>query len=98
MKTFESFNIKDVEDLFLQLIHLDELEIKFDFMHMKTYLFYNYKENYLLIQDKQKNIIFIDDRIIEQMQKDLYLRRVDTIYFIGEMIEKYFGLKNYEIK
>ena len=49
MKTFEEFdNIDEKEKLFLELAHLDELEIKFDFIKY---------ENYLLLIQQNKNLI-----------------------------------------
>lgn len=42
MKTFESFNNKDkeIEKLFLELSHIDELEIKFDLLIYPSGIYY----------------------------------------------------------
>ncbi|MCK9445426.1 hypothetical protein M0Q50_00865 [bacterium] len=45
MKTFEQFDIIDEkEKLFIELAHLDELDIKFDFIFSRLELFYFYKK------------------------------------------------------
>ena len=50
MKTFEQYNIndeKEMEELFLEIAHLDELEIRFDFIKYNLDLFYFYNDEWL---------------------------------------------------
>lgn len=106
MKTFgKYFNWKiekphytkeEKENLFLELAHLDELEIKFDFIDYKTTLDYVYNDEILFIQSKRIKIFVINYKDIWSVfTKRFNLTRGEIKEFTEDMIEKYFNLKGY---
>ncbi|MCK9445721.1 hypothetical protein M0Q50_02385 [bacterium] len=101
MKTFgnlQNHMEKEMEELFIKLSHLDELEIKFNFISTENYLFYNYNDEWQFIQEKNQMYFWTDEDIIVGIENDFDLGRVETRIFLQTMIEKYFGFKNYNIK
>lgn len=102
MKTFEDFNINQIDKLFIELSHIDELEIKFDFTYSLFQLYYFYKDKCFFIYVKKPsnfvyvNLINIWNPIIKY--KNEVSRNVTDekmIRFImGELIEKYLNIKN----
>ena len=87
MKTFEQFESMD-EIKFLELAHLDELEVKFDFIFNKIYIFYFYKENCLFYQNKKGKYFWINyERICS------YFEHKKNI--ISNIVNKYFNLTGY---
>ncbi|MCK9445933.1 hypothetical protein M0Q50_03475 [bacterium] len=99
MKTFEQFeNINELEKSFLELAHLDELEIKFDFMRYESDIFYfhNYKCLFKLV--KKNVFIYINsDEIWSVFENKFGLDYIKTTKFMGDMIHKHFKLNSYKI-
>lgn len=64
MKTFDKFNID--EDIFIKALHLDELEIKIDFIRYSSHLFFYYNDIWFCDIRKDDKILFCDfEYIIE---------------------------------
>ncbi|MCK9446764.1 hypothetical protein M0Q50_07895 [bacterium] len=101
MKTFEQFNtIDEKEKLFLELAHLDELEIRFDFVDndYENYIYYFYKEKCFFAKDKSNRHFYIDyDYILFKLMKKYMMDLYDTINFISNMLKKYFKV-DYKIR
>ena len=97
MKTFEQFqNIDEKEKLFLELSHLDEIEIRFDLFKYKNDLFYFYKENYLFDQDKKYKYFYISyDNIWSVFELKFNLNYQEISDFMKGMVDKHFKLKGY---
>lgn len=98
MKTFENYNKdeKEMEELFLQLAHFDELYIYFDFITYSEYIYYRTNGDWLFDQNKIKKEFWISYEIFMVFEQQFY--DSDIFIFIASMIEKYFGIKNYTIK
>ncbi|MCK9446879.1 hypothetical protein M0Q50_08525 [bacterium] len=100
MKTFEKFKIDDErekERIFLYFAHIDELEIKFDFIEYKQFIYYFYKEYTLLCQDKVKQKFNISIRIWSVFESKTGLNHKETKNFIKQMLNKYFNFDKYTI-
>lgn len=99
MKTFEQFeDIDETEEKFLQITHLDELVIKFDFIRYNYGFFYFYKDKCLFQQDNKNNYFFIRYKEIWLfLKKKFNFNDNENRYYMEEMIEKYFKLKDYTI-
>ena len=97
MKTFEAFNnIDEKEELFLQLAHLDELEIKFDFIEYENIIFYFYKDKCLFYQNKKSKAFYIEYvKIWSVFEKKFSLNFKETKDFMVGAIDKHFKLKDY---
>lgn len=96
MKSFEQY--KDMEQLFLELAHIDELEIRFNFIsnHNNSILFF-YKDIWLFDQDKKTKEFYINyDNIWLIIKSKFNLKIKEIRYFFTYMIEKYFNLTGYE--
>ncbi|MCK9445687.1 hypothetical protein M0Q50_02215 [bacterium] len=99
MKSFEQFdNIDNKEKHFLALAHLDELEIKFEFIKYKDMLFYFYDYGFLFdISKKSKifNTSYLE--ICSVLEREYNMNIYDIRNFMTTMVDKYFKLKNYKI-
>lgn len=96
MKMFDAFNIDDKEKLFLELAHLDELEIRFDFIEYKNSLYYFYKKNCLFDQNKKRKIFWINySKIWRVIEKKFDINDKETKDIMSSMVEKHFKLKKY---
>lgn len=105
MKTFEDFNNideKKMEEIFLQLVHLDELEISFRFLDSnnnltscKYYLWYYYNNHCYFEINRNKKYFWIDDASIFNILSKEIIDYNSTMKFIKKMIDKYFVHKNY---
>jgi hypothetical protein len=106
MKTFEQyFNLlienfnnkeKEMEEFFLQLSHINELDIKFNFIEYKDTLFYLYKNKCLFDQDKKTMYFYINyDKIWSVFEKEFSLNYQEIKDFMSGMVEKHFKLKDY---
>lgn len=97
MITFENYNIdNEVENLFLELAHLDELEIGFDFINNKYQLLYKYNNVYLFSHDKPTKYLRIKYGEIWSSIEDIFnLTIEETTYHMNKMTEKYFNLYDY---
>lgn len=97
MKTFEQFdNIDEKEKLFLEVAHLDELVIKFDFIEYEYDLYYFYKDNCLFDQNKKTMYFYIRYiKIWSVFEKKFGINFQEIKDFMLGMINKYFKLKNY---
>ena len=85
----------EYEKLFLELSHLNELEIKFDHIKYEDYIFYFYNENELFYQDKKNDYIYINYNEIWL----IFERKFDLIYgdiqvITKKIVEKHFKLKD----
>ena len=103
MKTFEQYNNKEkeMEELFIQLSHLDELDIKFDFLRYKYEMFYFYKKNFLFdIEKFGTNSIdkfWIDEKIWNRIVLRFGFSSIDIEDFMVSMSIKYFGINKKNI-
>ncbi|MCK9445722.1 hypothetical protein M0Q50_02390 [bacterium] len=99
MKTFESFNMDPREKLFLELTHIDELEIKFDFINetdilrLEEKLFYFYKDDCIFSQYKNHNYLSINNMLWSYSHMEVY----DNQLFVKSMLLKYLNISNYDI-
>lgn len=97
--------IEKKEKRFLELAHLDELMIKFDFLSNfdKNELFYYYDGhtsihiNCIFSINKKEKSFIIDSKFALNFNKKFKMSYKEMIFFIGEMVEKYFSIKNYDI-
>lgn len=88
------------EEYFLELIHLDDLEIKFNFAisGYKNIIYYFYDNKCLIENDKNikigvnKELIF--DKIANNIHYNVYNAYTLTYNTIEILIEKYFDLDN----
>ena len=99
MKNFINYIKESKEDkyekLFLKLSHLNELEIKFDFIEYKKLIFYFYNETELFDQDKKSGWFYINDDKIWSVFKFKFSLNYDDIQSITKKaIEKHFKLKD----
>lgn len=98
MKTYESFNNKEQEELFLELARLDELEIKFNFINTPNKLFYHYDGILYFINEKENKYFSINRNwICFEFKNEFGFDESETLSFMETMIEKYFGLYNYKM-
>lgn len=105
MKTFEAFNNidgKDLEEFFLKLSHLDELEIKFDLINHDSELFYFYRGECLFTNHKEiKQFWIYYDNFILRFEKKYKLKTKKSTTslkeFLATMVEKYFGITGHDI-
>jgi hypothetical protein len=98
MKTFDDFDEYDEkEDFFLELAHIDELQIRFDFIKYKIYMFYCYENNRSLFHKiKKRKIFYIDDfYMFSKFEKKFHTNYKNTRIFMKKMIDKYFNLYDY---
>lgn len=92
MKTFEDFN--NMEELFLGIAHLDDLEIKFDFIDYGADFFYYYNDSWLFKENKKNEFFFINyDKIWSVFEKKYGLNYDEIDNFMTIMLDKYFKLK-----
>lgn len=113
MKTFEEYDIKyksflgndeflEMEEYFLELINLDELEIKFNFKieSIKDIMYYFYKDICLIENDKNKKIGINKELIFDKIKDNIHdIRNVDykytiTMNTIEQLIKKHLNLGN----
>jgi hypothetical protein len=93
MKTFEAFNIDPHENLFLEISHLDELEIKFDFFEYKSTIFYLYNNNCLFGYVKSHKTFYVNrDDISKYFETSFYINKKNMVVFLESMINKYFNI------
>ena len=85
----------EYEKLFLELAHLDELDIKFDFIEYKNYIFYFYNETELFDQYKKSRDFYINYNEIWSFFKTNYNLNYDDIKSITkDLVERHFKLKD----
>ena len=85
----------EYEKLFLELTHLDELEIKFDFIEYENYLFHFYNESELFLQDKKNGWFYMNYTKIWSIFGSKYNLKYDDIQSITkDIVEKHFKLKD----
>lgn len=97
MKKFEDFeNVDEKEKLFLELAHLDELDIKFDFIRYPIEIFYYYENHCLFNKIKTQNKFYINHNKIWIIFKNRYnLKYIDIKNFMKIMLDKHFNSKGY---
>lgn len=101
MKTFESFNNKDkeIEELFLKLSHIDELDIKFDFREWKDSIFYFYGDIVIFEQELLSHQFWVNGKkILNVIKQELYYSSQDIEDFFKSMIEKHLNIHGYSIE
>ena len=83
------------EKLFLELAHLDELEIKFDFIEYENDLYYFYNKNVLFDQYKKSGRFYINyDKIWSIFGSKFNLKYNDIQSITKKMVERHFKLKD----
>lgn len=101
MKIFENFNNKEkeMEELFLQLSHMDELEIVFDFTELESseYISYYYNDEFVFEQNKKMKCFGINYKHFTPIRDKFYINNYDMSILLNSMIEKYFNLYNYNL-
>ncbi|MCK9445782.1 hypothetical protein M0Q50_02690 [bacterium] len=98
MKTFEKFNtIDEKEEQFLGFAHLDELDIKFDFIEYEIGLFYFYKEIWIFGQEKKYKYFYINKYFWDSFESNFGLNYQETKVFLSVMLDKYLNLSDYII-
>lgn len=101
MKTFEAFNNidKEIEELFLELSHIDELDIKFDFREWTDSIFYFYGNIVLFEQELLSHHFWINDKkIYNVIKKEFDLNSGEINMYMDGMIEKHLNIHGYSIK
>lgn len=101
MKTFVDFeqfdNIDEKEKTFLEFTHVDELDIKFDFINYKGMIFYFYREKIIFNIVKKNKFIGINDNMWNIYRKKYKMENIiDVFKFLKTMIDKYLGLYEYK--
>lgn len=116
MKTFEEYSLDnlpeitpEIEKSFLDIVPLNELEIKFDFyLNLRDCVFYFYKDILIFVHDKSHFKMFGIDSIIwnnfrerikyKQPHDYIDFDDFDVIrYILNKMIEKYLNLENIDV-
>lgn len=102
MKTFEDFNINPIDKLFIELSHIDELEIKFDFIYSPKQLYYFYKDKLFFMHIKKPtNFMYVSLHQIwnplikykNEISKNVPTEKMIR-FVVDDLVEKYFNLKN----
>ena len=100
MKYLKLFN-ESIDDnlqydkLFIELSHLDELEIKFDFIEYEDYIHYFYNESMLFVQDKKKGWFYMNyDKIWSIFKTKFKLNYGDIQSITKKIVEKHFKLND----
>lgn len=99
MKTFGNFNNKQkqMEDFFIEVAHLDELEIKFDFIEYNgLFLYYYYNNVRLFDMTKKFKYFHINSLIWKSFSSKFNLDYNNAQSILSSMIEKYFNLSGYK--
>ncbi|MCK9445713.1 hypothetical protein M0Q50_02345 [bacterium] len=102
MKTFEQYNIndeKEMEELFLEIAHLDELEAKFYFIEYPDDVFYYYKNDWIFCYDKDGHYFWISVNLWGIFRNEHYFKsdEIKLKSFMYSMIEKHFKLEKISI-
>lgn len=95
MKTFEKYNKidkKEREKLFLEIAHLDELEIRFELIKHRYSIFYNYKNKYLFEQFKSSFFTISIEHIMYFFITKYGHKYDEHLPFMKSMVKKYFKL------
>lgn len=97
MKTFETFNNTDeLEKFFLEVAHLNELEIRFDFINFETYMFYFYNYKCFFHKMKKTKIFYMDDYyIFSKFKSKFNINYRNFRLFTKKMIDKHLNLDDY---
>lgn len=92
MKTFEDFNYteREIEKTFLELSHIDELEINFDFIRYTFDLYYFYKNECLFEYDKISDFFYVNYYRVWLPIRDF--DHDDLEEFMVTIIVKYFNI------
>lgn len=101
MKNYLQYNkekAEGVEELFLKLSHIDELDIKFDFIECSHDLYYFYKGGWIFIHHKENNHFIMNRDKINDIIKDRFsLSVAEMNLYMESMVEKHlkiYGLLN----
>ncbi|MCK9445716.1 hypothetical protein M0Q50_02360 [bacterium] len=97
MKTFEQYNNKEkeMEESFLELAHLDKLEIRFNFIDSKYQMFYVYNGVYIFLQDKIEKRFVVYNDVSNYFIANFYYANIKV--FFNNMIKKHLNLFDYDI-
>lgn len=99
MKTFDNYYTEEnFEELFLELIHLDELEITFDFFSYNFELYYLYNGKKIIIQNKHSTTFWIEFDIWDKIKNNLDFDYKEIRNHLVDMVYKHFGLIDYSIR
>jgi hypothetical protein len=92
MKTFENYNLKyEMEESFLHLAHLDNLEIKFDLIEYEDDMFYFYDNIYLFSYMKKPKEFYMNPKRIWSIENRYDISGIEFEQFMKSMVEKYFN-------
>jgi len=92
--TINESNEDDIEKQFIELSHINELEIKFDFDDWSDYLFYFYNKSEIFDNDKRLKYFYINNKIWKHLENEFNLEYVELSYIMDKIIEKHFNLKD----
>ncbi|MCK9447241.1 hypothetical protein M0Q50_10360 [bacterium] len=98
MRTFENFTFDEKEKLFLEIAHLDDLVIGFNFIdtYNRNSLRYSYYNKWYFCLDKGVKEFFIDMNLWNIFRNRYNMPYIDVQVFFENMIEKYFNIHGYE--
>lgn len=100
MKTFEQFDndsyFEEEEKIILELFHLDNIEIIFDFTKYKQHIFYLDPQNkdILFFYNKKDDVFGININMCIILQNKLELNFNELSIILKILIEKYIKLKS----
>jgi len=95
MKTFEQFDddsyFEEEEKIILELYHLDNIEVIFDFTKYKQHIFYLNPQNkdILFFYNKKDNVFRINVNMCKILQNKLVLNYDELSIILKILIEKY---------
>ncbi|MCK9445697.1 hypothetical protein M0Q50_02265 [bacterium] len=95
MKTFEQFYddsyFEEEEKIILELYHLDNIEVIFDFTKYKQHIFYLNPQNkdILFFYNKKDNVFRINVNMCKILQNKLVLNYDELSIILKILIEKY---------
>ena len=79
MKTFENFN----KESFAEIIHSDELEIRFELIWYEQEIFYFYNKKLIIIYDKENKFFDLD----KDIYSEIYKWKNDLYTIVGEVFK-----------
>lgn len=94
MKTFEQYIEyygEQEEKKFIELFHVNELDIRFNFIDYDVHLYYFYKDIYIFEYDKTFDRMCVNNNITNVIDR-WKIKYIPTYTFIEEMMKKYLDL------
>ncbi|MCK9447240.1 hypothetical protein M0Q50_10355 [bacterium] len=97
MKTFVEYNTKEMEELFLQLAHLDELYVELLLYKYRYDMFYSYNGTWYFCIDKRNKEIWVNyDLIWKNFEEPFHNIEKHISCFFDSMLSKHMVFNDYK--